>query len=220
MDEQTAREAVVETARMMLATGLAGAFGHVSIRLDDGFAITSTLPFSSAGPNDVVVVPDATSPPSGGGGAPLETPMHAALYLARPDIGAICRGHPPAVVAWGVGTEDLPLLHGLGALAGHHVRVSPEVDLVSTVAQGAAVAGILRDEHAVILRANGCLAVGANALEALTRLYFLEERARVAVEVPPGMEPVEWGARFRHTGVEMRRAMAWMQETYGHGGFP
>ena len=24
--------------------------------------------------------------------------MHAAIYLGRPDVGAICRGHPPAVV--------------------------------------------------------------------------------------------------------------------------
>lgn len=220
MDEQTARESVVGTARMMLAAGLAGAFGHVSTRLDDGFAITSTLPFSAARPNDVVIVPDATNPPSGGGGTPLETPMHAALYLARPDIDAICRGHPPTVVAWGVGTDDLPLMHGLGALAGHIVRVSPEVDLVSTVAQGAAVAEILGDDHAVILRANGCLAVGATSLEALTRLYFLEERARVAMESPPGREPSEWGGRFRHTVVEMRRAMAWIQETFGQAGFP
>ena len=110
----------------MSAAGLAEAFGHVSARWKGGFAITSTLPFAVAGPEGVVVVPDAGDPPSGGAGAPLETPMHAAVYLARPDVGAICRGHPPAVVAWGTGIEELPLLHGLGALAGTRVWVHPD----------------------------------------------------------------------------------------------
>jgi ribulose-5-phosphate 4-epimerase/fuculose-1-phosphate aldolase len=205
---------------MMARAGLAEAFGHVSARLGDGFAITSTLPFMAAGPDDVVIVPDISNPPSGGGGAPLETPMHAAIYLARPDVGAICRGHPPSVVTWGIGTEDLPLLHGLGALAGRRVGVSPEVDLISTMTQGTAVAEVLGADHAIVLRANGCLAVGTTPLEALTRLYFLEERARVAISTPTGREENDWEARLRHASAEMLRAMAWVEATFGRAGYP
>lgn len=220
MDERASMESVVRIARMMARAGLAEAFGHVSTRIGDGFAITSTLPFEIAGPDDVVIVPDISDPPSGGGAAPLETPMHAAIYLARPDVSAICRGHPPSVVAWGVGTDDLPLLHGLGALAGRRVGVSPEVDLISTISQGTAVAEVLGNDHAVVLRTNGCLAVGDTPLEALTRLYFLEERARVAISAPAGREENEWEARLRHTPAEMRRAMAWVEATFGQAGYP
>lgn len=220
MDERTARESVTRTARMMSRAGLAEAFGHVSARLGDGFAITSTLPFTAAGPDDVVMVADANHPPSGGGGAPLETPMHAAIYLARPDVGAICRGHPPWVVSWGVGTDNLPLLHGLGALAGRRVGVSPDVDLISTLSQGTAVAEVLGNDHAVVLRANGCLTVGTTPLEALTRLYFLEERARVAISSPAGRQERDWETRLRHTSAEMPRAMAWVEAVFGQPGYP
>ena len=219
MDERAVREMVSETAMMMALAGMAEAFGHVSARFGDGFAITSTVPFLSAGPDDVIIVPDAANPPSGGGGAPLETPLHAAIYLARSDVGAICRGHSPAVVLWGVGTNDIPLLHGLGALAGERVPVHPDVDLISTLDQGSAVAESLGRDHSVVLRANGCLAVGESLLEALTRLYFLEERARVALEAPTERGEIEWGGRLRHTAAELPRAMAWVEATFDTDGF-
>jgi len=217
MNEIGIRDSVTRTAQMMARAGLAEAFGHVSMRWNDGFAITSTLPFTAADPADVVIVSDPIDPPSGGDGAPLETPMHAAIYLARSDVGAICRGHPPAVVAWGVGTGDLPLLHGLGALAGERVSVHGDVDLVSTLDQGTAVAAALGSGHALILRTNGCFAVGATVLESITRLYFLQERARVAMEASSRKGVADWGGRLRHTTAEMPRAMAWMEATFGSG---
>jgi HCOMODA/2-hydroxy-3-carboxy-muconic semialdehyde decarboxylase len=216
VDEAAIRKAVTDTAHMMVSAGLTEAFGHVSMRWNDGFVITSTLPFTASGPLDAIVVADLADPPSGGGGAPLETPMHAAIYLARPDVGAICRGHPPATVLWGVGTGDLPLLHGLGALAGEQVPVHGDVDLISTLAQGAAVAARLGDGHALILRTNGCFAVGETPLESITRLYFLEERARVAAESSFG-GVTDWVDRLRHSAAEMPRAMAWMEATFGSG---
>ncbi|HSF86679.1 MAG TPA: class II aldolase/adducin family protein [Acidimicrobiia bacterium] len=215
MDEGRARDSIVAAARMMSAAGLAEAFGHVSIRWGDGFLITSTLPFATAGPEDVVLVPDLADPPSGGGNTPLETPMHAAVYAARADVNAICRGHPPAVVAWGVGTESVPLFHGLGALAGERVDVHDNVQLVSTSTHGAAVAETLGDGHAVVLRANGCLAAGATPLEALTRLYFLEERARIALTAGRERETTDWQRRLADTAAELPRAMAWVAATFG-----
>ncbi len=217
MDEMAVRGLVTRTAQMMARAGLTEAFGHVSMRWNDGFVITSTLPFVAADPTDAVVVSYSTDPPPGGNGTPLETPMHSAIYLKRPDVGAICRGHPSAIVAWGIGTDDLPLLHGLGALAGEKVPVHGDVDLISTLDQGTAVAGTLGDGHAVILRANGCFAVGATLLESITRLYFLEERAQVATKVSSERGVTDWGDRLRHTAAEIPRAMAWMEATFGSG---
>ena len=213
MDETGARQAIVTIARMMSDAGLAEAFGHVSIRWGGGFLITSTLPFSEARPSDVVHVPDPANPPSGGGDTRLETPMHAAVYAARADIGAICRGHPPAVVQWGVGTEAIPLLHGLGALAGAHVRVHDDVHLISSLEQGTEVAQTLGDDSAVVLRANGCFAVGATPLEALTRLYFLEERTRIALNTT-ARDTADWQRRMGDTAAELTRAMAWVEATF------
>lgn len=202
------------TARMLCAAGLVEAFGHVSARLDgDGLLITPTSPLLAVTADDVVRVwPDGALAAGEGSRAPLEIPLHAAVYRARPDVAAVCRGHGPSMVAWGTRTVALPLLHGLGALAGAEVPVHADLELITTAAAGDAVAATLGDGHAALLLANGGFAVGATLLEAATRLWFTEERARVALAAlaaAPGADADAWERRRRHSGVELERAMAW-----------
>ena len=227
---------VAATARMLAAAGLVEAFGHVSARLSGGgFLITPTSPLLDAVADTVITVDDADAVVDNPAhAAPLEIPLHAAIYRARPDVAAICRGHGAAMVAWGVTVEDPPLRHGLGAIAGVHRRsvsrsvtslplrhglgaiagvtipVHPDVDLIASAEAGARAAATLGPHHGALLRANGGFAVGADLLEAATRLWFLEERARVALAAAPstGAE-IDWGHRLTHTGVELRRAKAW-----------
>ena len=207
-----AREEVAAMARMVSRAGLAEAFGHVSTRTAEGFAITSVRPLHDHTGDDVALVDAAGAGLAGPVAAlPMETPLHAAVYAARPDVSAICRGHPPHVVAWGVGTADLPLLHGLGGLAGAHVGVHDHPQLITTSAQAEAAARRLGRDFCLILRANGAFAVGADLPEAATRLYFLEERARVALEAPAPSElpPEQRRQRLRHSDAELVRAKAW-----------
>ena len=125
---------VAATARMLATAGLVEAFGHVSARLDaQRFLITSTLPLLGATAGTVITVDAAGAViDNPAGAAPLEIPLHAAIYRARSDVGAICRGHGSAIVAWGVGTADVPLLHGLGAIAGVRIPVHPDFDLIAS----------------------------------------------------------------------------------------
>lgn len=222
------RVEVAATARMLCAAGLIEAFGHVSARLPDGgVAITPTSPLLAVTAADVVIV-DADGVAPAHSAAPLEVPLHVAIYRARPDVDAICRGHGPSMVAWGVGTTPLPLLHGLGAIAGRQVLVHPDPLLVTTAAAGDAVASTLGTDDAVLLRANGGLAVGPSLVEAATRLWFAEERAAVAlaaaaatgpgVDGPGGGPPVGddvWEARLADTPAELRRAVAWFAARFG-----
>ncbi|MCE2530665.1 MAG: class II aldolase/adducin family protein [Acidimicrobiia bacterium] len=215
------RSAVASTARMLASAGLVEAFGHVSARTPTGFLITSTSPLFEATADDVIRVESGVSIGGPTGTAPLELPMHAAIYDARPDVGAICRGHPPYVVTWGVSTERLPLLHGLGGMAGRTIRTHPDIELVKTAASGESVARTLGDDSGVLLAANGCLAVGADLPEAATRLWFLEERARVAVQVrSAGLTPLTvreytWDRRLQDSAPELVRAREWMRRSFG-----
>ena len=215
---EAVRTEVARVARMVSRAGLAEGFGHVSARTESGFAITSVTPMLGATAESVVIVDLETGPVGGPvDQAPLETPLHAAVYAARSDVGGICRGHPPFVVDWGAGLDDLPLLHGLGALAGHPVRVHDDIELVTTPDQAVAVAGTLGSATSVILRANGALAVGRDPVEAATRLYFLEERARVATRstaAPPG-DASTWARRLEHTDPELTRAVKWFEARFG-----
>ena len=219
-DLASLRGAVASTARMLASAGLVEAFGHVSARTPTGFLITSTSPLFEATADDVIRVESGGPIEGPTGAAPLEIPLHAAIYDARPDVHAICRGHPPYVVTWGVSAEPLPLLHGLGGMAGRTVRAHPDIELVKTAEAGESVARTLGDGSGVLLAANGCLAVGADLLEAATRLWFLEERARVAVQArSAGLTPVRlrrytWDRRLEDSAPELVRAREWLRRSF------
>lgn len=222
MAEQATRADVAETARMLVAAGLIEAFGHVSARTGDGFLITSTEPLADAAAEDVILVERNTPVDGPLHAVPLETVLHGAIYDARRDVAAICRGHSPAAVAWGVGVSDLPLLHGLGGMSGQVVRVHPDIELIKTTEAAAAVAGSLGGANSLLLRANGGLAVGSDLLEAATRLWFLEERARVALAA--GRAAIEgavrsefddvWQRRLMDSQPELIRAREWFRHTF------
>lgn len=217
-DSVAARAAgVAATARALVAAGLIEAFGHVSTRLTDGdILITPTTPLGRLGSDQVVRVdPDGRGDP--GSRAPLESAMHAAIYRARSDVNAICRGHGASMVAWGTGFAELPVLHGLGLLAGRSVRVHRDPDLVTTATAGDRVAATLGADASVILRGNGGLSVGSDLLEAATRLWFLEERCAVALSAPADTEPIPdalWEQRGEHCDAELERARAWFAATF------
>jgi ribulose-5-phosphate 4-epimerase/fuculose-1-phosphate aldolase len=231
--DTTLAQQVASTARGLVRAGLVEAFGHVSTRLDDaGLLITPTTPLAGVDASQVVQVDASGAPLQATAPAPLELPLHLAIYRARPEVHAICRGHGPSMVAWGTTRAELPLRHGLGLLAGTRVRVHPERDLITTLEAGDAAATTLGEDPCVLLWANGGLATGADLLDAATRLWFLEERARVALEAPaldpaagapaspdaasPDPSAAAWTDRGRHSRAELTRARAWFAATYLH----
>ncbi len=205
---------------MAARAGLVEAFGHVSARLPGGgAAITSTRPMEAARAEDVVVLDAAGRTVAGPAeDVPLEIWLHLAIYAARPDIGAICRGHPPAAVRWGTGDTALPALHGLGLMAGRRVPVHDDALLVSTPERGTAAARSLGTNTSLLLRGNGALAVGADPVEAATRLYALEDRARAALTPGPASHPLPdavWDERAADSTAELPRARRWFAHHYG-----
>ncbi|MGH9135703.1 MAG: class II aldolase/adducin family protein [Acidimicrobiales bacterium] len=210
---------VAATANMLAAAGLVEAFGHVSARLaGGGLLITPTTPMPDLTADAVVHVRPTgavQSPPDAH--LPLEMPLHLAIYHARPDVMAICRGHGRSMAAWATHAEPLPLLHGLGLLAGTEVPVHPDLDLITTPSAGDAAAITLGPNQAALLLANGGFAVGASLLEAATRLWYTEERARIALAAPVTRlgDAGEWERRRRHSQAELDRAMAWFLARFG-----
>ena len=181
---------VAATARMMAAARLVEGFGHASARLPGGgFLITSTAPLLSTTADTILTVNDSGETIHAPAGKPLEIVIHAGIYRARPDVGAICRGHGAAMAAWGVRGDPVPLLHGIGGLAGEVVPVHDDLALITTLESGDRMAATLGNNKSMLLLANGGVAVGADLLEAATRLWYLEERCRVAVEAGPVEQP-------------------------------
>ena len=162
---------VAATARMMAAARLVEGFGHASVRLPGGgFLMTSTAPLLSTTPETILTVDDSGNAIDAPAGKPLEIVIHAGIYRARPDVGSVCRGHGAAMAAWGVRGEPVPLLHGMGGLAGEVVPMHQDLALITTLESGDRMAATLGDNRSMLLLANGGVAVGADLLEAATRL--------------------------------------------------
>lgn len=207
-DPGTAAREVARAARLLARAGLVEGFGHVSARTDGGFVITSTAPLAGMRPSDVA--------PAGAPDRPLETPLHAAVYRARPDVAAICRTHSPAAVAWGARGQVPPVVHGLGGLSGT-IAAGPDTDLVVDADAGDAAAAALGEADILLPRANGAVCTGESLRVALVRAWFLEERARVALDAGPSARPLdddELRARSRHFPAETARAWQWLAVRY------
>jgi len=164
-------EEVIPAARALARHGLVDAFGHVSARVGEAFAMTAPEPLGTVDrlveiPVDTDELPDS---------APKEAWIHAGIYRTRPDVGGICRAQPAAVNA----AVIIRARHGQGAFVGATVPVHDDPTLVRTRELGATVAATLGDGDAIVLRGNGAVTVGASPGIAMALMYVLEASARV-----------------------------------------
>ena len=112
-----------------------------------------------------------------------EVGIHRAIYAARPDVGGICRTQPFHVMALSsAGEVPLPR-HCFGAYFPGGVRMWDDVRLVRDAATAAAVADVLGDAWAVLLRGNGAVVCGTSIEEAAVLTWYLEDAARVELVV-------------------------------------
>lgn len=113
-------------------------------------------------------------------GSHLEAVMHTETYLARPDVGAVIHTHPVYSIALGATSGGLELLSHDGLLFPDGVPVFDETaGLVTTQAEGAAVARTLGSGRAVLLRNHGILVAGQDISWALLTAITLERAARI-----------------------------------------
>jgi len=174
---------VAAAARVLAAAGLVDAFGHVSVRGEDGILITPAVSLGDAGEELVVVDPGSDELPAG---APKEAWIHLCVYEARADVNAICRAQPESVTAVSAGGSRIQALHGQGAFAGREVPVYDDARLVRDRASGRRLARALGDAPALALRGNGAVTVGASPGIAAARMYVLEASARINLRAASG----------------------------------
>lgn len=216
MTVEQLRTEVAAAARALSRAGLVEGFGHVSARAGELVVLTSTRPLFRCAASDTLVLDAAGRVLDGPADAqPLERPLHLAVYAARPEVGAICRGHGPWLVAWGAGTEAVPLRHGLGLMAGARVGVHDDPLLISDPVRAAAAAASLGGDRCLLLRGNGGFATGAGPAQAAAVLYALEERCRVARQAAGDpVDPTLWQPRELDSAAELARHTAWFSARF------
>jgi ribulose-5-phosphate 4-epimerase/fuculose-1-phosphate aldolase len=175
------RAEVLTACRVLTHFRIVEGFGHVSARIPgvERILITPRRALGLVTDAELVELDLDGRQVAGGGGPPLEVPMHLAVYRRRPDVMAIVRGHPRHVAGYACAGEPLRVAHGFGANLGPVVQVFGQPFLVTGGEMAEGVADALGDAEAVILQSNGMLAVGQSVPHAGVQALFLEETAEL-----------------------------------------
>lgn len=182
--ESAGRPAAV--GRVLAALGHVNAFGHVSRRVGaDRFEITVAGDLALLGDGDVVELEvGTTSLPAG---APAEAWIHAEIYRLRSEVGGVARAQPmiasAAAAAAAVSSHGrVPALHGQSAWlfhGGSGIGVHRDPTLMRTRELARQAAMSLGSDHALLLRGNGAVTVGANPGLAVARMHLLATACEV-----------------------------------------
>lgn len=180
-DIATLRENVALANRIVHRVGLVSAFGHVSARLPD----TRTFLFPRrASPGlahaDHLMVMDLDGNVLEGEGTPnTEFWIHARIYAARPDVGAVAHVHSPACVVLGQLGHTVRVLHNSAAAFEDGVPVFERPGLIRSRELGDQVAATLGQSRAMLLRGHGANIVDVDVQLAAVLACILEEAAEL-----------------------------------------
>src|SRR5918912_1045879 len=148
------REDVALANRIVHRVGLVSAFGHVSARIPDQPAFLFPTRASPAlARAERLLILDVDGNILQGEGTPnTEFWIHARIYAARPDVGAVAHVHPPACVALGQLGQTVRVMHNTAAGFSDGVPVFERPGLIRSRELGDAVAATLGSRRAMLLR--------------------------------------------------------------------
>jgi ribulose-5-phosphate 4-epimerase/fuculose-1-phosphate aldolase len=180
------KEKIVMACKVLQKQRVLDGYGHLSARLSDGRILsTPHMPPGKVALRDLIII-DAHGKKLEGLGEPNgETPMHTAIYRARPDVQCVLHYHADELIAVAACGEGIKVLANCGV---HFYRGTPIYDsplLIRTDPLGDKVAATLGDRNAVLLRGHGGTVV-ANNLDTLLRLGIdLVRSAKLQIMAAP-----------------------------------
>jgi ribulose-5-phosphate 4-epimerase/fuculose-1-phosphate aldolase len=180
MDLEQLRHDVALANRIVHAAGLVTAFGHVSARVPDKpdtFIFPTRASPALADPARLLVLDLDGNRREGSGEPNTEFWIHARIYAARPDVGAVAHVHSPACVILGQIGQTLLPLHNHAGIFADGVPLFERIGLIRSRELGDQVAATLGNRRAMFLRGHGANVAEADVRRATILACFLEESA-------------------------------------------
>ncbi|MFO0583114.1 MAG: class II aldolase/adducin family protein [Anaeromyxobacter sp.] len=183
---QNAREQIVASARRLSARGLLVATGgNLSVRIPGqaAFAITpSDLDYGLMQPEDVCVLGLDLAPLDARRKPSIEASLHAAVYRARPDAGAVVHTHQPYASAVALLGLPIPALFDEQVrFLGRQVEVVPYRPSGTGMLRSALEKRLASRANAYILANHGAVCIGPDLGRAETNVELLEKCAMAFV---------------------------------------
>ena len=184
MTHNAERDALCRAGAHLSARGLSpGTSGNISVRAGDGWIVSPTNAALGTLEPETLAFIDAKGAHAGGAAPTKEKFLHAAVYAARSDVGAIVHLHSTHAVAYAC-LRDLDADDAFPPITPYTVMRLSQVALVPYVRPGDSRLGELvgkaAHRHHAILLANHGPVVAASSLDAaVAAIEELEESAKL-----------------------------------------
>jgi HCOMODA/2-hydroxy-3-carboxy-muconic semialdehyde decarboxylase len=210
-----AADLVRVAARAIGRAGLSHAYGHCSALLDENsFVVSPAKPMGLVTAQDDPVTVSVRGPlPSGALG---EVRLHQQIYRRRADVRGIVRYQSPRIMSLSSLGRTPLARHGFGSYFAPQAPLWNDTRLIRDDGLAAVAADTLGNGRAIVLRGNGAVAVGASLQEACVMAWYLEDAARVELDVLatglPGLvfDAEEAAARATTQGLIVERMWEWL----------
>ena len=172
--------------KMYHAGMVTGSSGNVSARVPgeaNRYLVTATsISYDELVPEQIVVVDGEGDLVLGENAPSFETPIHLAVYQARPDVGAVFHTHAVYSSVLAVVRRPIPpIIEELVPYAGGEVIVA-EYGQSGTDALARQVVAALAGRSAILLANHGNLCAGKNLRKAFNLCCLVERAAQIYVE--------------------------------------
>ena len=174
---------VAACCRLLQLEGHLNYSGHVSARIpgEDKFLIHPFLNSRARVTSDDILTCDLEgrlTAASRSGQPPREVFIHAEVYRARPDIGAVLHTHGELAAVFSVVAQPLVAVRGAAYRWRTGVPVHPYPSHIDTSAKGRAVSATLGNHNALLLRSHGGVIVAEGIEAVLADAIHFDENAR------------------------------------------
>lgn len=163
------RAALLEMTRRCARHGLNhGATGNLSVRTAAGFLITPSAVAPDALTEEAMVEMGPDGVATGPGTPSSEWRLHAGIYAARLDAGAVVHTHSPFATTLACLRLDVPAVHYMIAVTGSDRVRCTRYAGYGTAELVAVALEALGESRACLLANHGLVAVGTNLEQAFT----------------------------------------------------
>lgn len=178
--QEAIKQELVDAIRMLERAEYIDHNGHCSARRDAGsFYINSGASVRGALTVEDIVAVDLDGKPLDGGNVkpPLEFPIHAEVYRARPKINAVFHTHPQWSTYLTMTGVPQKVVYAQASLLGRMPVMNSPMS-VNSREMGEAMVAAMDGNPVVLLKAHGAVAVGESILECFAYAAYIEENAR------------------------------------------
>lgn len=216
--QQAIKQELVDAIRMLEHAEYIDHNGHCSVRRDAGsFYINSGSSMRASLTVEDIVAIDLDGRPVDGGNVkpPLEFPIHAEVYRARPQVNAVFHTHPQWSTYLTMTGVQQKVVYAQASLLGD-MPVMDSPMSVNTREMGEKMIGIMGGNPVVLLKAHGVVAAGENIVECFAYAVYVEENARRQYMAMQIGDPYVFSDKEQAASRQKLRSPSLFKKTWDH----